>query len=167
MDWESSIQCHPRAGQNMHDEAEFISTELSSRSVAKERDGLDQLRCDMLALPDAQLLALEDQMRHSTRERGLNDPLRRLPETDRKWGFNRFTGDELVVLTNPFDQLIETVRLTHEHSFSNTGDKMLYFDSRVNALLDHRPNIAAVKNEEILQGSRHHEKAQFAMRCTL
>jgi len=157
MDIESSTQCYPRAVQNMPGEADFIATELTSRSVVEERNGLEQLRCDMLSLPDAQLLDLEEQLRQPTRERGLDNPLRRLPEIDRQLGFNRFTGDEMVLLTNPFDELIETVRLTHEHSYPNTGDKMLYFDQAANAMVDHRANIAAAKNEEILQGRRHSE----------
>jgi len=155
MSWDSSLTCPRAAVQNMHDEADFIATDLMSRSVTRQRDGAQQLRCDMLNLSDRQLLDLEKEMRTSAPQRGLINPLRRLPEVEKSQAYNRFTGNEMVVLTNPFDELIETVRLTHENSFPKDKNQMLYFDQLHNAMVDNRANDAAYRNEIILSQPRH------------
>jgi len=145
----------PKATRDMHVEAETIAQELRSPSVVAEREGLERLRADVSLLPGDQLLKLAAEMRDSTEKRGLTNPLIVRPETDDKMGYPRFTGNEFVVLTNPFDDKVEKVRTTQEHSLPERKEKILFFSSTANAMVDQYAVNAKADNERLLQGDWH------------
>jgi hypothetical protein len=156
MDADSTFRCHPRASGDMAQEAELIAGGLKSASFTQPQDALERLRCDFLNLPDAQLLELQRDLQASTEKRGLANPLSRIPETVRN-GFPRLTGEEIVVLTNPFDDKVEMSRLSHEQSFAKDKGQMLVFETMYSSMVDHRANVHAYEKERMLRSPRHDE----------
>lgn len=156
MDWDSPLRCNLRPAQSMSEEAEVIANGLRSPSRTQPQEAMERLRCDFLSLPDAQLLDLQKNLKVSTERRGLFNPLSTIPET-RKNGFPVLTGEEIVVLTNPFDEKVEMSRVSHEQSFPKDKDKMLHFSTQFQSMVDHRANVAAFHKENMLQSPRHHE----------
>lgn len=145
---------HSTVGGAMHQEAELIARELSSRSVTEARAGQQRLRDDLGCLSGRDLLDLAKELQVSAKAKGLTNPLVVRPEVDQSLGYPRFTGDEFVILTNPFDGRIESVRPTHEHSLVLQGKEMSYFNLQANAFVDHRAAIAEMKNEQLLSSLR-------------
>ena len=139
----------------MHIEAETIAQQLRSPSITAELAGLERLRADVDLLPADQLLKLAPEMRNSAEKRGLSNPLMVRPETDDQMGYPRFTGNEFVVLINPFDGKVERARTTHEHSLPERKEKILFFSASANAMVDLYAVNAKADNERILQGEWH------------
>jgi hypothetical protein len=135
---------------NMHREAEFIAQALISRDVLTARGGLQRLRDDVLNLPGADLLKLQTALETAANKRGMDNPLMRRPEIDNHLGFPAFTGNEMVVMTNPFDGKVESVRKNQEHSLPKDHPTMMYFRSSANMMVDHWAAVQQLRNEEIL-----------------
>jgi hypothetical protein len=156
MDADSTLRCNLRASHDMAQEAEMIAGGLKSPSFTQPQEALERLRCDFFNLPDAQLLELHSNLQGSAEKRGLANPLSRIPETVQN-GFNKLTGEEIVVLTNPFDDKVEMSRLSHEQSFDKDKGKILLFETRYSSMVDHRANVYAYDKERMLRSPRHDE----------
>ncbi len=151
MNCESNACPSGKPVEGMQNEAESIAAKLNSRSVTAAREGLEQLRADLVNLSGPQLLQLQRELEISAAKHGLTNPLRRLPETESSRGYPRFTGDEFVVMTNPFsaDDRVEAVRRT-ENTLPKDRPTMLYFNSQMNGMVDHLAVVAEANNKLIL-----------------
>src|SRR5271163_3807390 len=114
-----------RPATDVSAEAATIACELSSGNVTVAQADRDRLLKDVQSLPGKELLALQKELDAPMHEKGLANPLLRRPETDRTMGYPRFTGNEFIVMIDPFEGIVDAVRATQEHSRPPDNDKTL------------------------------------------
>jgi hypothetical protein len=120
---------------------------------------MERLRDDFLTMSGKTLLQLQKNLEPAADMRGMTNPLSTRLEVDNSRSYSRFTGNEFVVLTNPYDDKVEMTRATQEHSAPADINDMrnFYFNSRVQSMVNHYAEQINMENEKLASAPRHRE----------